>query len=544
MNIKTFFQYFSFFLLTTPSFLYTSTQKETQEIFEPFDQIDFFGNNYIYDEAFSNTITRNNNVTPLDILNIITDPNLPINAQTVLQKNLYLRTNPVNVRPLLDLPSQQLPLKNYCTTQHSPLFDIFYNETRRQNFTPYGTNLNDYLAFTSQELADLYKLIEEILQGDNPNPSFLNLLQTAQLFSPIRFEERRIGGVFSLFRRNECFSFYIGIPLYFIVHNINMDDSEKNAIANSDVFRYAGAGGGNSAALEAFLTEHLAHDLFGLGDTRLRFLWNKDMDHSCLRLGAELSLPTAATITERFIGGPVNSCPGQPNIDLVELVNKFDSKNLTYKTDIIDVGVQALDRFLLVAGDTHLGEQQVRIGPRIEWDYQPCETFTLHQALLCMIQPSYKTNRFYREIKTPEDFNRDYTVEADASANLQFLEDRLANLICPIKHATDVSTTTSCEYSLAGQWDYDCFRWAVGYDFWYRSAEKLCIIDSIEGNIPLDVCNAGRFSATDHKIYGSFTWHVDGLRHFWDFGATFDGSLGHRGIGRSFTFGLFGLLTW
>jgi len=542
MNIKTFFHYFAFCLLLTTGISHPLPHQET---FEPFDEADFFGADYHYDEAFNESITRNG-ATPISILDLITSPDLPINAQTILQRNLYLRTNPVNVRPLLDLPSLSMPLKHYCDEQFSPMFTLFYNETRRQNFTPNSTNLDSYLAFTSAEFVDLYKLIEEMLQGDSPDPLLLNLLQTAQLFAPIRFEERRVGGVLSFFKQSDRFSFYMGLPIYFIVHNVNMSDSEQNAIANSDLFRYAGAGGGTSAAVEAFLTEHLAHDLFGLGDMRFRFLSDFCRNCSTFRLGAELSLPTATTITERFIGGPVNRCPGQPDIDLVEFVDKYDNRanDLSYQTDLLNLGLFALDRFILVAGDTHLGEQQLRVGPRFEWDYEHSDCFNLHQMLLVMFQPSYRANRFYKEIKTPEDFDRDYTVEADASANLQFLEDRLSNMLYPIKKETHVDATTSCEYSIAGQWDYDCFRWSVGYDFWYRSAEKLCIIDSINGTIPLDTGCASRFAATDHKIFGSFTWHVDGKRHYFDFGASFDGSLARHGIGRSFTVGLFGLLTW
>ncbi len=293
-----------------------------------------------------------------------------------------------------------------------------------------------------------------------------------------------------------------------------------------------------------FLTEHLVHDFLGLGDARLNAMWNLEQECSTLSLGFELSLPTSAIITERLIGGPRCLMFYQPDLDIVNFINQLIDGNTSVINQAINLGVNALDRLIVVAGDTRLGEEQVRFGPRIEFENNLTNNLLLHQMLLLEYQPGYSTTRFYREIKTPQLFNRDYKNPANANQNLEFLEQRLVNMFYPPAYETHVSSTCSVEYTISGRWNWRCTHGELGYDLWYKTNENVNITGPNFNICPFDTCVAPRTKAIEQKIFGSLLWRHDGCSYQGWYGASFDTTIASRGIGKGWTLSLLGSLNW
>ncbi|HBL98328.1 TPA: hypothetical protein DDZ86_01645 [Candidatus Dependentiae bacterium] len=549
MKIKAYF--FLSLILIIPCFYHHNLH--TEELLPPpkpsnsplinssqdFDAVSFFDTDtYTYTPLPAANITRSG-LTPINILEFVNADMLEL-----LQKNFYKYTHPVNVRPLLELPALRPPQEPCGCHKRLWNFNLFYNQTRKQYLTSRSPYIKDYLAFSDKEFTDIFDKIADIFHQLAPDQPIPNLPEMLHLFDTIKFEERRAGAIFSALRNSGPFSFYAALPLYFIEHNFYVTPGEQNAIANSDFFRTYVGSGGEDHSVEDFLTKHVVHDFFGFGDLRLNGMWNLEKECSRLRLGVELSLPTSAIMTERMIGGPRCMMPTQPDLDIVKIANQIIDGDYAYQPEIIDLGVNALDRLILVTGDTRLGEEQVRFGPRIDFDFNLSPHFVLHQMMLLEYQPRYTSTRFFREAKYASLFNRDYKNPNQADQNIQFLEQRIVNMLYPPALETRILPTCSLEYTLSGQWMCGCVHGEVGYDLWYRTREGVEIIESNYNPCPFDIQVAPRTKAMEHKLFGSLLWRHEGVWHTGDFGASLDGTIANKGIGKSLTVSLIGTLTW
>lgn len=494
-----------------------------------------------FDQAFyDHIITRR--ITPWDIITILTSEDIQL--QDILQTNLYCSTNPVNVRPVLDLPALLVPLPLETERCGTFTFMPFFNQTREQYLTKHSPYLASYLNFSNAEFTDLFDKLKKILQEKGFSVDSFNLPRILSLFDQVKLEERRIGAFFEWFVERNNLRFRMQLPLYYLEHNFFLTKAERDRIANEPLFESSG-NNQDSSQLEDFLTQHMVSDFFGIGDTRFDLMYVFSRGCNDVGLGLELTLPTSAYVVDRLMGHHYDWWPDQPLIDLVEVLDSTQEGFNELQPMLISLGVKALHRLIRIAGDTRLGEEFTGVGARVEWNCHVDDQLTLFNLLRLQIQTPYNTVRFMKEIKNAANMERDYDNQADAANNLVFLMDRLVNTIYPPAENVHVAPAFNLEYTFAPHIVFKCIDFDFGYDFWYRTREQLQLLPC--GNItglPLDVPASARFSACQNKVFAKLSRYWDRGGHSVNFGAAFDYTFASSGIGRDWTAVLSCVVTW
>lgn len=519
---------------------YTDNKAEDTS-FQKFDEVAYFSDdNYnIYDENFSNyVLTRSGGSGAQEIIDFLTGDQIQI--QNILVKNLYKYTNPANIRPLLDLPAYQSTYPFGIPCGVTAGFIPFYTQTRKQYFTANSPHLCSYLAFS--DFGDL----EDIASSSGVELNNFDLPQILSLFNTIKLEDRRVGAIFSMGKTHNCCSLGLELPFYYIERNIFLNQSERDAIQNNPFFAQLSGGCAPSRDVEDFVKQHVVGDMLGFGDTRLSAYWKKEADNTTLSGGLELTLPSAAYVMDHMIAHHRCRSPMQPVLDILGLIDTADTNDNTALTDAVtNFSVCALDRFLRICTDTKLGSETVTIAPRVDLIHAVKNCLSLaHMARFTCFLP-YRGIRFFRECKRPSDFDRDWSNPDESDANLQFLSDRLVNMIYPQMQHVKIDTRFSFEYSVAMQVFLRDTAVELGYDLWLLSREKLNFCSCPNNDLPLDLHRAESPNALQQKLFGRVMWeHASRCGRLWHIGLVGDWTCSSYGIGKDWSLGLTANVLW
>lgn len=507
-----------------------------------FDDASFFDPEFVPEE-FPTTPLITRGMSSSEILDILTTP--PVNLQTILQHNLYKYTNPVNVRPLLDLPIHQRSfyLIECCEEPCCSCFSFvpFYDESRHQFYTKNSWELCSYLAFADVDYQEAFNALIALGKG-------INVARTTGLFECIKVEERRVGAVLYWNRDHGRFGVKLQVPLYYLEHNFYLDHQEQAAIAADPLFQQEQAQKGQSDSVRKFLMEHLVSDVFGFGDSRFTFSWVLGERHqTTVTVAGYLNLPSAIWFKQGLIGTKHSRCPSQPIVDINSLTNQYldGNNNDALLNTALSLGTGTLDRLGRIVGDTKLGSNRVTIGAFLWTDYAT-DCYWIHQQFRFAVDCPYQTTRFFREVKRASDYNRDWDNPVNANANLWFLSTRLVNTLNPIARDTRIDKQFSAQYTLAAA---TCGRPAnlEGWiDFWYQSAEHLSVCAPEANDIPLDLLRAQRSSAMQLRLGGRCLWQRESIHHacMWQVGILGDATIFNRGIGADWSLGLLCGIQW
>ena len=178
-----------------------------------------------------------------------------------------------------------------------------------------------------------------------------------------------------------------------------------------------------------------------------------------------------------------------------------------------------------------LGQQQVSLGPTLEQYYRCSE----HTSLTLFTAFDYffpkKETRLFKTIKTAEEFDSDYssTDETVACQNLEFLNKQAQDTLYPpcvcIKTRPGVVIKAAATFA----WDWRFGQFALGYDFWCRTREKL-----YAPNLNFDFADGRLFSATQSKIFARLMLQkADDVRG-WRAALRGEGTVHSRGIGKDY----------
>ncbi len=508
--------------------------------FQKFDETAYFNDDdyNIYDENFSNYILRSHHTSAQEIVDFLTGPD--VNIQSLLEKNLYKYTNPANIRELLDLPAYESSYPCGIPCGISASIIPFYTQTREQYLTAHSPYLCSYLAFSD------FDDINKILKSQDLNLDNFDLPQVLSLFNPIKLEERRAGAIFRLGRTEGCCSLGLEFPFYYIERNMFLSEDERRAIAQNSFFAQLSGGCSPSSSVEDFIKQHVVGDLLGFGDMRLSAFWRRESNNAYLSGGLELTLPSAAIVMDHMIAHHRYRSPMQPVLDILSLIDLADTAdNTAFQDTVINLAVGALDRFLRICADTKLGTETVTIAPRADLFHPMAHGISLaHMARFTCFVP-YKTIRFFRECKTTDTFDRDWSDSSQSNTNLQFLTTRLINLIYPQMQEVKVDTRFSFEYSLAMQVFLRRTSVELGYDVWFLSPEHLHFACRPVNDTPLDLHRAESPAAMQQKIFGRLMWeHAGNCGRLWHFGLVGDWTATSYGIGHDWSLGFTANVLW
>jgi hypothetical protein len=556
---KKFFHIFIFscFALNTPAQGAIEHESEARflGIFDDFDL--FSGDDDLSDMLnatdVSLALTR---IAPQDILDV-----LKLGAGThmeLLQQNFFLRTNPLNVRNILDMPVFE-PATIYPPSRWTLGGHLFWNKTSKSKFTDDKTGLQAYLRILQpnfldvieNELNDLFGLLD--LEVD--------IEALLKLFRNMTVEDRRTGLMF----HGECFWKQLTVrfllPLYYHERNLNFQtEAEKDAVI-------AAFGLDPDLGNTDFQDAHFVSDQIGFGDARLEvdtIIMNAEKYR--IRLGGMATIPMAFAFKKGIKGTYFKKETAVQNLRFAELnldtiINgEIDLDNLFDLTSTPSGAQEALDTLLdfLVGSidhmnatllDTSLGNHFFGIGPMFRTETRMDVFFKnsawaekvwwLGRGSIEYFFPRTIKRFFDQAIDYNNFAGRDFCDPAQADNNLEFIEQQLTDRFYPRYLETRVQPgllfrwTGRFVFQKNNHWSF-----FIGSDTWIQLKESFSA-NSI--NAPADIIGFLRVEAAKSpqpyqgKIQGGFIYEWERPKRDWLISLNGDYTLFDSGVGHDYT---------
>lgn len=494
---------------------------------------------------------QGNPADPQTIASILVD----LGIVDILQQDLYLHTNELNNRSLLDYPIY-LPhrWKNRQTTIG---LDWFWNKTDRMFFTRKSGAIGSYLNLTGttmlQALTTSFEKLKSLgLEPDSP-------FEPARILPLLRnftIEQRRVGALFHAEKRYQKLFLYALCPVYYLERNLFATEDEQ--VALEDAF-----GKTDQAAAMDFAEKHLISDAFGIGDTRLSIDFQIiDKPIWGLNLGFFTTLPTAFAFKNGLKGSHFKKNPCQPKLSFTDIFSNFTCPDKAAKEqtiqDLKNIALGSLDEFSAITLDSDLGNNgHVGLGFAVQTDTHLrdmikrnwAEHVDFRSRLSLEYLFSSKEKRCYIEKSDCEKFealglNRATSIIVDQIENdetyakevLRFLEIQAIEKLFPFV------ITTRVHPGFIFRWTSRIFhegeRWyvALGNDMWVQGKEKLTDLELPQNfSTVLDIQKAQKPIAYQNKAYGILGYKVRRENTDWILSLSIDQSYYNYGIGKDYT---------
>lgn len=494
------------------------------------------------DESAQPNITRT--ATDVEALTFYTTV-LPLN--NLISGNFYLRTNPVNNRPLTSLPNYMIYHSDKLNEDFIFNGYILYNETFKQNFTKNSTNLGAYLDLNT---AAVQARLKSNVFDLPPIPPLLELAQNCKI------QDRRVGLMFQLFKNYGRWSFDATVPLTYQERNYYFSDSEESVLG-LEISKLTGTTAA-STDRKAF-EKYAVSDRIGFGDLKLRAGYRVlSNDYVKLKAGFDCTLPTSFAFAKGLLGSNFRKNLVLPDIDLTYIYNIINPFPPSQEQLAIlrPLGEKLLINFVNRLGAIVLNQplgnyHHFTLGGFFDTKliYNPNVCCLIMGELLYSI-PKTET-RFFNQIKNPADFTTAALTdavnalppgpekEALAAQKMDFLDANTISFLFPTAADTRVAPKIDIQFCIGPQFESGAYLLHIGYNFWHRSEEQLSNVRFVETNIyPPNIATAIQPSATQNKIFGRFDFHQATPRHIWRIAICLDQTLGSSGIGKDFNFAL------
>ncbi len=489
-------------------------------------------------------------IKPQDIITFLGEAN----GIKILQEDLFLRTNPLNKRSLLDLPvfeiHQCCPPHNWIVGAH-----LFYNQTTRANFTADCTDLRAYLALKQPTLIEKLQSAIEQLKDLFPEPELnIDVARIFKLFERMTIQDRRTGFMFHALRQWSRAEFRLLLPFYYLEQNFFLTEQEQEAAERG--LRSIGIefGATSPEAQKQFEEDHFIGDKIGFGDTRCEFdveVWNGDL--VSIRLGVQATIPTAFAIKRGLKGNSFEDKCSLPTFDFDELFELAEKDTITEEDQqkafdmLSEFFLGVLDRLsnnlivIKLGNNGHFGiggfiRTKTPLTTFIERDW--AERFIYNNRISFEYFFIAKEKRSFILKNDSDEFaRRDFCDEAQAENNLQFLEQEFVNRSHLV--SVDVTIHPGLIFRWTSRLCYQGKRWEcnIGSDFWLKTTERF---DSIS-DIPEQFCSKLALQkakpplAYQSKLFGGVAFKFKRPKRDWYISLNGDGTTFRSGIGRDFT---------
>jgi len=469
--------------------------------------------------------------TPFNAVEMLTEP--PFVIQDFILEDLYLRTHGINQRSLQDY--QHLFFRPCKSRDWQAMTQFFYNKTHKNNFTRDSVAIESYIALSN----------ENLIQRAEDLELMINIPEVLGLFTNLKVQERRGGVMFGAFLNRDDLFFELRAPLYYLIHNLYLNQQEQDAIKNSPLFDDNDPDTSDSQEARNFALQHLVSDQFGLGDTRINIFY-KLVENNYFRIeaGPLFTIPTAFAFGKGLLGNHFEKTTPPPPFDWEELLclALTDPKDVPLAREIATnflVGsLDALSANVLQSGMGNGGH--FTIGLIYDQELTVAKHFDFKsRASVQYILPMVE-RRCYIQKKIASDFlDRDYTNESLADQNLAFLNQQTINTFYPLSFRTWIWPGFDLQLTTALHFYNENLSFIFGYDLWWNQREKLGTIKApktIRPTLRTDI--ARRPGMMQHKIFGYFTYCKKGGTNDWDLSIIGDKTFLSYGIGKDFTIAL------
>lgn len=470
----------------------------------------------------------------------------------ILEEDFYLRTNNLNTRSLLDLPTFE-PL---CCCETGPRwavgFTAFLNQTTRMFYNADSDKLSSYLAICEETILEkIEKALEPFIPDLRNRDLDVDFRAILAIFSNMAMQQRRLGFMIHGERLIKNWHIRFLFPLYYQELNYFLTPCEEDQIA-------AEFGVTSEEQQDNFDDTHFISDALGFGDTRIEIdkKWIKK-ESWVIRAGIMATLPTAFAFKKGIRGSNFKKTDCQPPATVIEdlICIAFDPdltepEKLEAALEILRAfGLGALDRLSATLIQKPLGnEGHFGLGLLLRTKAKAC-----HWTKAAWADKARWCNRFSAEYLFPaqnkrffipknnkaEFEQRDFNNPDQAADNLAFLEQTLVDRLYP--RAFPVTVRPGMIFRWDSRFCYQGKLWGttIGTDYWLQTAEHLHRIHGCPEIVDqLNECKAESSLAQQLKLYGSMRWKIPKPSRTWFVSLNVDYTIFNTGIGQDFTLSL------
>lgn len=546
MSMKKLIKIIYFFVCICAAFSISLIAKTNARFLDSFDDTPFIDEDWMtsdfldFEGPSGFSMVR---YSPSDILNTLDS----IDAIPILEQNLYIRSNPLHLRDLLDLPIFEPQLSFYDDDSVAGL-QTFYTKAHDCDYTKNKDCISSYINLSEptliQALEDSAQKIKELFGTGEFN---FNIAEVFNLFKNATIEERRLGGMFHIQKRSRRFNFLCFFPFYYRERNFQLTHNEKMLIDKAF----------NSTDPD-FINDHLVSDSLGIGDTRIEFSGTLYKSKKAeFNLGVISTLPTAWSFKKGLIGRYFPKKCSQPTFDIDELFTLFEDGitigNQEAAFNLVTTFVLgALDRLSANLLDTSLGNNgHFGVGifgrshmhlsailkrpwaDKIVWNWRGSIEYLSGKEL----------KRMFIKFPDPLEFEkRDFNTpdEILAQEYVTFLEQQLVDQFYPPFIETMVHPGLIIRSTNSFTYFPSHFGITAGSDFWYQTKESFEInnIDASSNTLNVLRINTGKnVNAYQWKLLLQGMWKIERPKRDWIISLNGDYTLINYGIGKDWSLG-------
>ncbi len=480
-------------------------------------------------------------VNPVEIMVILNALGVP----AVLQEPLFLHTNILNKRSLLDQPIFE-PDRPEFPGKWVVGLNAFARKTTRSNFTRGSDKLESWLALSQNSLiARLEQAIE------NANMLSLGIdLDIDKIFGLFRnmtVEERQVGFMIHGMKRWNNVTLRIMAPLYYLESNFSLTKKEQDAVARE-------LGAMEPEEEKRFRKAHFISDKIGLGDTRIEIdgtVLNRPSYK--LRVGGLATIPTAFRWGAGFLGSSFAKPSTLPTFELEPifdaLSNPSEDSEQAAKLLLQNFLLDALDRVAADLIDVPLGNNgHLGLGVYMRGK-APLSTIMntwfaqrlkfANRISLEMFVPA-REKRFYINRVNEAAFAEHNFKDLDMAAeNLQFLKEQAISRLFLRAFDTKIVPGVIFRWTSGMYYKGDIFGFNLGTDFWLQNKAHLSSINASPKTLAeIDVFKAKQPVAQQSKIFGAFLFKIKSDKCTYFFSINADASLNTKGLGQDYSLAL------
>ncbi len=441
-------------------------------------------------------------ISPAELLDLLTCPGLNIFLQNRLPQNFYIFTNPQNKRSILDQPQFLVHLSSFPEAPQSWQFNfwMFYNQTSLGNYTKNKTDVASYLNIYNTVLfGGLNELINNFVQL----PFDIPTLQ--QLFGLLKLQQRTSGYMFDFYKEAGPWNFEWKIPLLYFERNFFVTPAEQARI--EAILQFESDGSFNHLVVS---------DQLGVGDSRVNIGYHAvTKEWIDVNVGLELTLPTAFPFKKGLIGSNFAQNSTTPPFDLLSLAQlALNNQALDAAEIAIAFGLSAANKLAANLLQTGIGDDgHVGVGGFVEQELSLNQRFTLKTRADLEYRFPNAENRFFITKKYAQAFTAlepycGLTDQKEALDKLQFLNEQLILTFIPRVYRTSIYPGFIFKFqsAIVGSFGRN-WQFGLGLDLWWQSQEKFGGIKAspeqiAQINIPL----AQRSMAYQNKFFGSINY--------------------------------------
>jgi len=446
-------------------------------------------NNILETTAFEFQRTK---FKPEDTVDILED----IGILDILKQNLYLRSNRLNYRSVIDLPMGMMD-KDYCYIKRLFGMEFFFNKMDRARFTSEsdantcGSDaICSYLALTDKDfleaLSKSTSKSEELAEADfDFDPA-----EVFDLFKCGTVQERKLGVMLYGRAGTEKWRFTYKIPFYYLERNLWITEPEQKKIEEQ-------LGEADPEQQEQFQDQHAISDKLGIGDFRIGFDFRlTNHERSCSRIGGFATVPTGWAMIKGLKGQHFKPLIRSPETNLNDLIGYHldailslgtgtEQEKAQAKQSLTDLSFQAIDHLnsiLLEAPMGNNGHFGVGAVLRSMWRLDALvprpwakNIWMKGRLTLEYLFPGTEM-RFFAENPSPKlydpEFIKQYPESENALENMLFTEKEIVGKLFP--YALECTVCPGFVFCWTSRWYHEREWWGIylGSEYWMRSKEK------------------------------------------------------------------------